>query len=569
MTSRTPDPVRTPAGTAGASGSGLPALAAALAGAVVFQFYGNANHGYIDTSSLFRWWTYQWVNPGSETEHGWLILGLSAWLFWRNLRLADRDGKPDEEPASRNLRLAGLALVGGLGLHLLGFAVQQARLSIVALLVFSWGVLALAGGRRWRRAGFFPLAFMVFAIPLNVLDSIGFWLQLGVIKASAALAHAAGIGVLRNGTQLLAPDGRYQYDVVAACSGVRSLVALAALALLVGWLNFRPSWLRAMIFLLCFPLVYLGNVARITSIVFAAQWGGQAWGDWVHEWLGFIVFAIVLGGLLLAVSVLRRVVPARWQREDADDFFPARKRESVTPLAPARTAGLGVAVVLLAAVEMLGLARLAALPPGGAAGVRLTADGRNPVELPTFLGTQWIGRESEVTAVERSILPPDTGFSRKLYVPLDSPSRPVFLSIVLSGRDRTSIHRPELCLVGQGWTIDDSIRQTFKSPLAPGGEFSATLLRVRREAATAHGRVSVPQLVAYWFVGSDAIVASHWQRFAHDAWNRVAHLRADRWAYVLMQTDATDGEAAALARLQAVLDRTLPAFAKDEGRRMN
>ena len=40
------------------------------------------------------------------------------------------------------------------------------------------------------------------------------------------------------------------------------------------------------------------------------------------------------------------------------------------------------------------------------------------------------------------------------------------------------------------------------------------------------------------------------------------HARADRWAYVLMQTDATDGEAAALQRMQAVLDATLPAFQK-------
>jgi hypothetical protein len=37
--------------------------------------------------------------------------------------------------------------------------------------------------------------------------------------------------------------------------------------------------------------------------------------------------------------------------------------------------------------------------------------------------------------------------------------------------------------------------------------------------------------------------------------------RVDRWAYVLAQTDAHDGEAAALARIQSVLDGTLPVFA--------
>jgi hypothetical protein len=86
----------------------------------------------------------------------------------------------------------------------------------------------------------------------------------------------------------------------------------------------------------------------------------------------------------------------------------------------------------------------------------------------------------------------------------------------------------------------------------------ATRLRVDREVATAKGPTRVPQLVVYWFVGGDRMVASHGGRMALDAWQRVTRARADRWAYVLMQTDATDGEAAAMARLQAVIDGALP-----------
>jgi hypothetical protein len=33
----------------------------------------------------------------------------------------------------------------------------------------------------------------------------------------------------------------------------------------------------------------------------------------------------------------------------------------------------------------------------------------------------------------------------------------------------------------------------------------------------------------------------------------VRHVRADRWAYVLLQTDARDGDAPALARMEEVL----------------
>ncbi len=586
MTSHTPDPVQAAPAGAGMNRGWLPALGCALAGAALFQFFGNANHGYIDTSSLFYWWGYQWWNPGSETEHGWLILALSGWLLARNLRArgegrgasGDSGDSRAEAPASglrcpASLWPAAAAMAGGLALHAVGFAVQQARISIVALLCFSWGVLALGGGRPWRRASAFPLAFMVFAIPLNVLDSVGFWLRMGVSRASAGLAHAAGIGVLQNGTQLLAPDGRYQYDVAAACSGVNSLMALAALSLLVGYLTFRPWWLRGFVLLLCVPLAYLGNLARISSIIFAAQAGGQQWGDAAHTVMGYGVFVIVLGGVLAVVGLLRRFIRPGWlvdnEVSEGRDERPARPSGDAVMLSTGKEGraarpyllALMLAVVLLASGEMAALAKLGGQPLMGGAGVRLASGGRDPVELPAFLGTEWIGRAAEVSAVEREILPPDTGFSRKSYVAFADPSRQVFLSLVLRGRDRTSIHRPELCLVGQGWTIENASLHHFAAPgLTRENAFPATVLHVRREVMTTGGRVIVPQLVAYWFVSSDAVVASHWQRFAHDAWNRLRHLRADRWAYVLMQTDASDGDTAALARMQAVLDRTLPVF---------
>jgi EpsI family protein len=531
-----------------------PAVVCAVAAVAVWQFFGNANRGYIDTASLFYWWGFQWFNPDSETEHGILILGIAGWLFVRNWR--EGTGRAErEEPAPSATGPAVAALVGGLALHALGFVAQQARISIVALLIFAWGVAVLAGGRRAGRAAAFPLAFMLFAVPVNVLDSVGFWLRLWVIEATAGLAHLAGFGVVRNGTQLFAPDGSYQYDVAAACSGVRSLMALAALTLLVGYLNFRGWGRRLGVWALCLPLTYLGNVVRIAAVVFAGQWFGQRAGERVHEWAGFSVFLVVLGGVLLAVEALRRWWPERGDRS------PGTKGEChvLRDTWGWRVAAL---VVVVAGAEMIFLSWLAGLPPRGGVGVVLAADGKNPVELPTFVGTEWIGRGAEVTAVEREILPADTGYARKSYVAVANPAQRVFVSVVLSGKDRTSIHRPELCLVGQGWSIEGGRRERLAYPGRAEASFEATVLRVRREVVTPRGRVAVPELVAYWFVDSERVVATNGGRFWRDAWNRLAHGRPDRWAYVLVQTGATDGEAAALARMQAVLAGTLPAFQK-------
>lgn len=582
------------------------ALAAAAGGLAVFHFFGNATRGYIDTASLFRWWVSQWLDPRAETEHGWLVLGLSAFLLWRNLRTGERSmAERGLRMADRTIRGGGrraapaprsairpppwvaplVAMFSGLALHAVGFVAQQTRVSIVALLVFTWGVLRLSGGRRWGAAAVFPLGFLMFAIPVSMLDEVGLPLRLWVTRAGETIAHAAGIDVLRSGTQLVAPDGRFHYDVAAPCSGVRSLVALTALAVLLAYLNFGTWSRRWLVVALALPLVYLGNVARIVAIIFAAQWGGAAWGERAHEVMGYGVFGIVLGGLLAAVGLMHRRWPEQGRAteptfEGAAAIGPPAEVGEETPRAGAEagagtggntspgglgTAGaIALAVVLIAACvgEMSLLHRVANLPPRGGAGVALAADGRDPVELPAFIGTEWIGQRVGVSAVERDILPPDTGYSRKNYAFLGDRRRDVFLSIVLSGRDRTSIHRPELCLVGQGWTIEGSRRHAFQASAGTAGNsrFEATVLRVRREVPTPRGKVVTPHLVAYWFVASDTVVSSHWRRFLHDAWNRVVHGRVDRWAYVLMQTDASEGDAAALARMQAVLAGTLPAF---------
>jgi exosortase len=525
-----------------------PAIACAVAGAALFQFWGNATHGYIATNSLFYWWGFQWVNAESETEHAWLILALSLFLLWRNLRRAP--------PGSQQATFcAGAALPCGLLIHAVGYVAQQPRISIVALLFFTWGVLALGGGRRWGRASAFPVAFMVFAIPVNALDTVGFWLQMWVVKAGARVAHLFGIGVIRNGTHLFSPDGRYQYDVVAACSGIRSLMALTALSLFIGYLWFRPAWLRGAMLLLSLPLVYLGNILRISAIIVAAQWRGQAFGDQVHDVMGFGVFIVVVGGLIAVAEAVARRRPD-WSPESL-----AAGEAPKSSLEIGLGAGSVAAVVVLGAIgDGFFLSYRASRPPNEKPGIILAKDGASPVELPTYLDSNWMGHRVEPDSVERAILPPDTGFSRKLYLNLDDPSQHVLLSIVLSGRDRTSIHRPELCVVSQGWTIDRTSTHRFAYPGHPGGGFDATVLSVHHEVAGASGRRSVANFIVYWFVGDDRVVATQGERMMTDAWNRVVHGRAPRWAYVFLQTGAEDGLDAELARMQSILDSALPAF---------
>jgi len=127
----------------------------------------------------------------------------------------------------------------------------------------------------------------------------------------------------------------------------------------------------------------------------------------------------------------------------------------------------------------------------------------------------------------------------------------------LSGRDRTSIHRPELCLVGQGWTIAGRERQNF---LVNGEEVPVTLLRVEHAVGGAReGAEPMRSLFAYWFVGGDALEPTHFGMQWRDACDRARYLRSDRWAYVVVQTVILQGnEAEALGRMQEVLAGVWP-----------
>ena len=541
----------------------LPVALCAVAGAAVFQFFGNTNLGYIPSRSLFYWWGSQWA-PGSDEEHGWLILGLSLWLFWRNLRQPAVEGRTSKDesqtkPSTFGLRLSTSTMIGGLAIHLLGYALQQARVSIVGLLLFTWGLLALAGGVRWRRAAAFPVAFLAFAIPFGILDTIGFYLRLGVIDVAWKLAHVVGIDVIRNGTQLTSAHGGYQYDVAAACSGIRSLMALAALSLLLGYLNFRSWGARIGIGLLCFPFAFVGNVVRIFSVIVMAEWRGQAAGERAHDVMGFGVFVIVLGLVQLVVWGLERKGLGAGSKEPGAPLPPAGPTSNI--LRYSGSVRVAFIVGVTAALVMAGCWQLNHLRISPRTGIKLAADGLNPVALPNAIGLDWVGQVAEVTAVEREVLPADTGFSRRNYVSLLDRRQQVLLSIVLSGRDRTSIHRPEICLVGQGWTITGQVRHAFSRPDTRAVLIPATVLRIEREFTAADGRkVKVPGLFAYWFVGADKVVATNTARVAYTSFDRLRHFEAHRWAYVFAQTFAMDGEEAALARIQSVLDGTVPSF---------
>ena len=178
-----------------------------------------------------------------------------------------------------------LILLAALLLHVAGYAMQQPYLSIAALFAGIYGLMGLAWGPAWLRHSLFPFFLFMFSVPLGQrAEFITFPLRQLVSRLSELVAHwVLGIDVIRVGTQLFDPSGSYGFDVEAPCSGMRSLIAIFLLATIYGFFVFRSPWKRLLLMALALPFSVLGNLARMLLIIMAAEFGGQSWGNYVHE----------------------------------------------------------------------------------------------------------------------------------------------------------------------------------------------------------------------------------------------------------------------------------------------
>jgi exosortase len=268
---------------------------ALLAGwCVLFQFVGISSFNFGTTKpSLFEWLYNAWDTPAMDCEHGKLIPLAVAILFWIKRR--------DLAASITGVWWPGLIVVGlALLIHILGFLAQQPRVSMIALFLGLYGMIGLVWGWRTMWASTFPMVLFAFCLPLgNFAQIVTLPLRMVSVKLTWMVCHGVlDIDVLQRGTVLSDPSGKYDYDVAAACSGIRSFVALLAVTTIFAMLSLRSVWRRALMLLTTVPLVIICNVLRLTVVVLIGRAYGQAEGSWVHDWFGYVTYLVAIVALL-------------------------------------------------------------------------------------------------------------------------------------------------------------------------------------------------------------------------------------------------------------------------------
>ncbi|HOX56941.1 MAG TPA: exosortase-associated EpsI family protein [Candidatus Paceibacterota bacterium] len=215
---------------------------------------------------------------------------------------------------------------------------------------------------------------------------------------------------------------------------------------------------------------------------------------------------------------------------------------------------------------------------GGAASVltRLQANqklGRPAVKTSPIAGSQRLQVElperaldytSEAVEVDKATLewlPQDTSFGQRLYRAPDGFYTAV--NVVLMGSDRTSLHKTEFCLEGQGWQIDRSATAEAKVRMERPYPYDLPVMKfiATRDVKSEGRTVTVRGVYVVWFVAEDEYTARHWQRMWWMARDLLCTGVLQRWASVSFFAQCAPGaEDATFERMKKLIGALVPEF---------
>ena len=253
--------------------------------------------GFVYRSILWKLAGQWWRDP--NFSHGFVVPVFSAFVVWRgrhDLR------KLPFKPSWLGLPIIVAALltliVGDLGAELF-----LSRSSLILLLA---GLIIYFAGWRLFRAMLFPWLFLFLMIPIPtiVFNQIAFPLQIFASRVATDILQFLSVPVLREGNIIVLSN--MPLEVAEACSGIRSLMSLATMAIIYGYLVEGTLWRRASLAFMALPIAVAANAFRIVGTGLTVQyWDPDKAQGFFHEFSGWFIFVVSLA-LILGIDVLIR-----------------------------------------------------------------------------------------------------------------------------------------------------------------------------------------------------------------------------------------------------------------------
>jgi len=478
-------------------------------------------------AALFGQWRHD-----PNFQHGVFVPAFALFVLWQTRHKLKRV-RP--APSWAGVPIIAFALM----VLVLGVLGAELFLSRVSLLLLLAGLIVLFLGWDFFRAVLFPWAvlFLMIPIPQIVLQNVTFPLQILASKLATGLLREIHVPVLREGNVITI--AAMKLEVVAACSGIRSLLSLVTLAVIYGYLMEQRPWVRAVLACSAVPIAVLANGFRIFGTGLMGQyWGPEKAEGFFHSfsgWLIFVVSLIMLFALHGLITRIWKVEGSKGQPASSGTPAPVEPR----PKQNSALARLGVAAALMLATTIALHAR---------SQTELVPD-RTPLSALPRSFNGWVGQDYHLDEETLDILGPGEFLARTYDAPENAqPPADLFIAYYPSQRATETPHSPDHCLPGAGWT--PTLRQVVQLP-GPDGPIPAN----RYVVSKAGDR----QLVLYWFQAHGRAVSSgYWSKY-YLALDSIRLNRSDG-ALVRLMTPmyAKESPEAAQARLWSFGSQVVP-----------
>jgi exosortase len=256
-------------------------------------------YGPVLIPMIVQWW------QDPDYSHGFVVPLLVGYVLYQRRRPLQQ---VPLEPSNLGLPL----MAGAIGLLLAGSLGAEFFVARFSLLFLLGGMLLFFAGWRMLRAVAFPLAFLALMIPLPAIiyNQVTFPLQLLASRLSSSWLELLGVPVLREGNVLVLPN--YSLEVVEACSGIRSLMSLIALAVAYGYFVEKRLWARITLVILMLPIAVASNTMRVMGAGVLTYFSGpRAAEGFFHLFQGWLIFVSAVACMLVVHWLLSHLVPVR------------------------------------------------------------------------------------------------------------------------------------------------------------------------------------------------------------------------------------------------------------------
>jgi exosortase D (VPLPA-CTERM-specific) len=387
-------------------------------------------------------------------------------------------------------------MISALGLYVIGILGTGRYATRLSFVIFLIGFVVLIAGWGLCKKLSFPLFLLVLTLPLPIRFTADLTLPLQMLSSRLAtmLLRLGGMPVFRQGNVI--DLGNRQLQVVAACSGLRYILALFALGCIFCYFYQRRPWKVAILLFLIIPGAIIANAFRVAAMgLFPAL---QEPGFW-HLFSGWLIFVFCFALLFIGNWLLNRLQP-----ED----LPSQPAAALSKDEAPALANLISTRRLMAALILVLLA-----VPVVHYGVRI-----KPVPLrqsfanfPLELGP-WHG---DIIPVDPEMIKA-VGAHAYFNADYKSPQyRPVSLWIAYYENQETESigHTPRHCLPGSGWeTLESGVTE-----IAPGKMVNYMIM----------GSMGNKIIVYYWnLVGGQLVTNDRLNKF-YLIYSGLLHRRTD------------------------------------------